>query len=392
MTTKAHSRRILETVQMGPDFAADREHAVIRDVRILGAKSRNGRTYSDAALTQAVGLYEGVVVNIDHEFSPGDRRVADGWGELRGVYRKGDAVHGDLHYLKAHPLTEMILERAERFPDKIGLSHDAQGEMEDQRGELVVAELTKVRSVDVVANPATNTSLFESEHKAMPKTVREVAASAKREGLRTLLEMAMDADPAMGDVPVQMAEMGDKAQAMDLDEMTEKDQVKMAFRSLIDSVLNDENLDTAAKLKKLRDLLKMEDNAKSVVADGGSNGGGSSEASEEEDEKEMEEGKKYESLRNEIEQLKRLVESQTAESTLAKLLTQHGLAAGDLSDAQRRVLESERDPQRISDLLEAMQVAPRTSSRGPWTVPSQRRNDAPLSESYAELRKQHPLT
>src|SRR5215510_10167219 len=44
----------------------DREQAIIRGVKIIGLVSRNGRRYRSAALAQAVGMYEGAKVNVNH--------------------------------------------------------------------------------------------------------------------------------------------------------------------------------------------------------------------------------------------------------------------------------------------------------------------------------------
>src|SRR5690606_32058205 len=56
--------RLLETTYSGV-LRVDRAAGVIRGVKILGTTSRNGRTYTDAALEQAAKLYEGLGVNID---------------------------------------------------------------------------------------------------------------------------------------------------------------------------------------------------------------------------------------------------------------------------------------------------------------------------------------
>jgi hypothetical protein len=141
----------------------DRASGVIRGVKIIGRVSKNNKEYSDDALNQAVGLYEGVSVFIDHpdrRNPSADRSVRDKFGELRNVRRQGDGVYGDLHYLKAHPVAEQVCESAERG-FRIGLSHNAQGRIVNRGGRSVVESLECVRSVDVVVNPATNRSLFE---------------------------------------------------------------------------------------------------------------------------------------------------------------------------------------------------------------------------------------
>ena len=66
-----------ENVASG-NHKVDREAGVIRDVRILGRESQNGRTYSQHALEQACRLYQNVKVNIDHpdRSTPGAERAS----------------------------------------------------------------------------------------------------------------------------------------------------------------------------------------------------------------------------------------------------------------------------------------------------------------------------
>ncbi|UUO04633.1 hypothetical protein M4951_14665 [Blastopirellula sp. J2-11] len=152
----------------------DRDAGVIRQVQICGPLSRNGRNYSQA-LDDAVSLYEGVKVNIDHGFAPGEERsFFAGFGVIRHAKRQGDAIYGDLHFLKSHELAELVCERAERFPETFGLSHDADIDgYVDGEGIFQVTKITAVRSVDLVGDPATARGIFESERTAMKKTISE---------------------------------------------------------------------------------------------------------------------------------------------------------------------------------------------------------------------------
>lgn len=145
----------------------DTNAGVIYGVKVLGPKSRNGRVYEDAAIRKAVSMYEGVTVNLNHQRIDDsrvvpDRPIQDGWGVLRNARYKDGSVFADLHYLKNHPATPQLVERAQRFPDTFGLSHDAAGDEQVIEGERRVIELFEIRSVDVVADPATNSGLFES--------------------------------------------------------------------------------------------------------------------------------------------------------------------------------------------------------------------------------------
>ncbi|TWT34699.1 hypothetical protein [Blastopirellula retiformator] len=156
----------------------DREDGVIRQVQICGPLSRNGRNYS-AALDSAALLYEGVKVNIDHGFAPGEERsFLAGFGVLRNVKRQADALYGDLHFLKSHQLAELVCERAERFPETFGLSHDADIDgYVDEAGVFQVTKIIAVRSVDLVGEPATARGIFESERTGMTATLAERLAS-----------------------------------------------------------------------------------------------------------------------------------------------------------------------------------------------------------------------
>ncbi len=149
---------------LSPAVRVDREAGVIREVKILGYASANGRRYAPEAVRRAVGLYEGIRVNVDHPPAArpeAERSLAARFGMLRNVAVRDDGLYGDLHYLRSHPLAELTVEAAERMPEALGLSHNAEGRVTQQAGLAVVEEIVRVRSVDLVADPATTRSLFE---------------------------------------------------------------------------------------------------------------------------------------------------------------------------------------------------------------------------------------
>jgi hypothetical protein len=161
-TTPTRTATPLLEVAFSSAHKVDREAGVIRSVKILGKESRNGRSYSDAALAQATRLYEGIGVNIDHPAkSPGDRKFADGFGYLRNVRRQDDVIYGDLVFLKSHVLAEQLCEAAERMPEQFGLSHHAEGYVTSDEGKTIVEGFERIFSVDIVRNPATSRGLFE---------------------------------------------------------------------------------------------------------------------------------------------------------------------------------------------------------------------------------------
>ncbi len=150
----------------------DRGAGIIRDVKILGFEAPSkGRQYTRDAIRNAVPLYEAATVYIDHPTKRdpnGQRPMTDRFGELRDVYLADDGLRGDLHYIKSHVLAESVLEQVERFPRKMGLSHHANAITRRQGGKEIVESIERVKSVDLVLNPATSSSLFESTQERRP--------------------------------------------------------------------------------------------------------------------------------------------------------------------------------------------------------------------------------
>ena len=185
---------LLEITYSEPS-AVDRDAGVIRGVKILGRQSRNGREYSEPALRDAARLYEGVGVNLNHaepQGAPRHRLVEAGFGWLAAVAVRPEGVFGDLHYFKSHPQAAVIVEAAERNPRRFGLSHHAEGKVALQQGKQIVETIERVRSVDLVQNPATNAGLFESEESLMsepqPQTIRQILNEASAGRLAELFE------------------------------------------------------------------------------------------------------------------------------------------------------------------------------------------------------------
>lgn len=211
----------------------DRERGLIRGVKILGAKSRNGRVYTPAALASAVALLEGTKVNINHssrkELVDPDRRL----GKLQNVRLQDDGVYGDLSYLRSHPIADRLCEAAETNPDLFGLSINADGESLPDKpdGHLLVTRIVAVKSVDLVSDPATVSSLFESQEPIMDP-----------------LNDAAVLDPA---IPVASPE----------------DAVADAFKAKITAILDDDSLPVADKKKQIAAIVQALDDAQSALED-----------------------------------------------------------------------------------------------------------------------------
>ena len=112
-------------------------------------------------------------MNVNHpKGNPdGPRDYQDRIGTIRGVaVRPGEGLFGDFHFNPKHALAEQLIWDAEHAPENVGFSHNVEARSA-RRGERVVVEaITRVQSVDLVADPATTRGLFES------------AACARRDG------------------------------------------------------------------------------------------------------------------------------------------------------------------------------------------------------------------
>ena len=177
------SVNLRELVQSDLTIQVDEEAGIIRGVKVLGLTSLNGRRYAEAAIQKAVPLYEGRVVNANHP--PRDnfnRSIDDRLGWLSNV-RVSEGLVGDLNLLKSDPRSPKIFEAARRNPSVFGLSHNIEGKVKDTPQGAVVEEIVRVHSVDVVGDPATTKSLFESEGETMSnseeKAKQEADAEAK---------------------------------------------------------------------------------------------------------------------------------------------------------------------------------------------------------------------
>ncbi len=208
--------RLTEQTAIAPR-RVDREAGLIEGVRILGPDSKNGRKYSPRAMAEAARLYEGAPVNVDHPATERkDRPLAEAFGWIRNVRQEPDGVYGDLHYLKSHPQAELVAEAAERNPNRIGLSHHAEGTVRMDGQRVIVETVERVHSVDLVQTPATNAGLFDSEGK--PMTIREAAMAAGEEKVLAAEGMGEYADKPMKENEMDyFAAMVSEVMAMDAD-------------------------------------------------------------------------------------------------------------------------------------------------------------------------------
>jgi len=262
----------------------DHEAGIIRNVKILGAVSENGRRYTEGCMKSACGMYNGQHVNVDHctEMSTEPRGVMEQVGIIKDPKMgEGGGIYADIHILMNHSATPALMERAERFPNSFGLSHDANGNVNSDGEEDVVEEITAVNSVDIVSAPATNAGLFESvkPKRSNMRTLRQVLGKAAKqnklakalleaEGEDDELKKALDSEAtpemdAAAEVPP--AEGEEEVVEMDPpvdDPMPGSDPVE-AMRAAIGekamAIFSDPDTDAGTKLAALKKLLIAQD-------------------------------------------------------------------------------------------------------------------------------------
>lgn len=236
--------QLLETVY-SPDAKIDREAGVVRGVKVLGRTSANGHEYTDDALNDAVRLYEGAPVNIDHPDRQDrlrERSFMETFGEIRDPQKRADGVYGDLHFKKSHPAAPVFMESAERFPKMVGLSHNADGRKVTRGRKAFIESIGRVVGVDIVTRPATNAGLFESKEQTVPKTLKEIIESEYPKTFAGCGLLEMD---GMGAMPVDVPAEG-----------SGEDQIWAAFKQAINVAVDDDKLDIKATLKKVGEILK----------------------------------------------------------------------------------------------------------------------------------------
>jgi hypothetical protein len=235
------TRTLIEyVVSIDNGSKVDRAASIIRDVVVIGSQSENGRYYPPDVLIDAVPLYENRPVYIDHQSDTnptGARSYRNKIGRLTNVRFESGKVRADLIVNPEHELANQLFWDAENNPSAVGLSHDATGQVEMQEdGAQIVRRIEKVRSVDLVAEPATVTSLFEG--KQMKRKFFEQAGDGQPSDGQTYDGQTGADQPAATD-PVEAL-----YQSLTLDMLKEKrpdlyDQMRKEVESEVGSALSD---------------------------------------------------------------------------------------------------------------------------------------------------------
>lgn len=169
-TAKKNARSLIESMELEEAFSGmtiDDANGVLKGVVLLtGNKlSPNKTFYTDKALAEATTRYQNANMYIDHKRDErGNPSVKDFGGVYKDVRLDGDKVRADLHLVES--ARSMVTAIAKMKPASIGLSIRDRGHGVEKDGVFLVEGFdpkTKY-SIDLVANPSTNKTLFESEN------------------------------------------------------------------------------------------------------------------------------------------------------------------------------------------------------------------------------------
>lgn len=136
----------------------DDDAGIIRNVNVITKGKTRGHDLEvdDKTLAQILEASQsysnGVKVKADHGSG-----VFSIVGSVRDFRVDGDHLKGDLHLLKTAGNRQHIIELARELPDTFGLSVSIVGDHEKRNG-TTYARCKRIRSVDIVADPAANPS------------------------------------------------------------------------------------------------------------------------------------------------------------------------------------------------------------------------------------------
>lgn len=232
----------------------DKANCCVRGVKILGHESAHGHKYAKEAMLEAIPLYEGRQVNVNHPTKGlgTSRRYEDRFGRLKNVeYREGKGLFGDLHYNGGHRLRKQFEFDVEHEPKNCGLSHNASGSAKKRNGDVIVESIDKVRSVDLVADPATNVSLFEDKGGRSMLRARKKRRTSREDRKRIFQRRLMEAIAAEGE-----------------EEGSSVPTPREAMAKMVMAIFMDDSLDAKQRKDKINKLLDMEEDVSSDEGDG----------------------------------------------------------------------------------------------------------------------------
>lgn len=248
------SERLVEQSETWSEAKVNAESRVIENVPLLGRFSKNGYEYAESAMKDAVPLYEGVHVFMDHLPKGGTRSIRDLAGVVEKPRLTEGPIRGDVRTLDTDA-GRTLLALATANVRKLGMSHVANG-TKSKNGK-VVERIDAVASVDAVLNPATTSSFSEQEsvmdlkslRESHPDLVKQIEESAANAALELAEEAKKTDDAKMAKLrATHNAEMAEAVKVAKVEAIKEEAKRQSDIRALCET----------AKLPDLADTLCQE--------------------------------------------------------------------------------------------------------------------------------------
>ena len=156
---------------------------------LVGPKSVNNRVYAPDVLRKAVedGLYDGVPIFLDHE-----EKIQTLVGRVTKAYWDEDknCIRGDIEIYDS-PYSSIIDIIINVFGGEFGFSHVVEAEVDEDKesGKEYVKHISKVKSVDLVTDPATTKGINEVQERVM-NAIRNVIKESRIRKLKECGENA----------------------------------------------------------------------------------------------------------------------------------------------------------------------------------------------------------
>ena len=243
----------------------DKESLVIKNVVLLGAISKNNRVYSPNAMQEAVDLYDGVKAFANHPPLNNNKKNLRDIRDLIGKFIfpkfEDNKIKADLKLLTN---AKWVMEIAENMPETVGFSHNVLGLVAKKDGKEIVESIKSVKSVDLVTDPATTRSMFESKEEAS-ETDSEIKKenieneteekSEKREvntQEETKIQLQPDEDTKINNNIVIISE--NQNDFRDIDEKKKTVHRLLEDKKLPETFITSQIIDTIAKLNTLTEI------------------------------------------------------------------------------------------------------------------------------------------
>lgn len=144
-------------------LSIDPQARLVLNVALTGPDSRNGYRYSEAALREAVPLYDQKPVFLDHapdRLKPRDRSTRDLVGNIINPRFEDGRIRGDIRVLDTESGRTFLALANTNLPG-VGMSHVVVAQRSTDGGTVEL--IRDVVCVDAVINPATTQTFRESQ-------------------------------------------------------------------------------------------------------------------------------------------------------------------------------------------------------------------------------------